>query len=209
MKRVQLFMTLILVSFFVFMAAAQAKATVVVLDPGHGGSDTGAVYNDLQEKNVNLDIAYRTKTLLENRGYTVYLTRTYEDEDNYIYKSNWDRYTFANSAPGAAAMISIHLNASSDHSIDGTQGFYGKKLKDEAFTRTVHQSLKNSLGVTDRGVRNFPSGVLLKSKMPATLQETVFLTSNYEYALLSDGTGKRQQEIAQALFEGIDNWFNK
>ena len=179
-----------------------SSTKVVVLDPGHGGSDSGAVYNSLREADVNLDIAFRLKTLLENAGYTVFMTRI--DDST---KNNNDRYTFANSV-GGNALVSIHLNASTDHSVNGTQGFWGKKNKDETFTRTVHQALASQLGVNDRGVTNFPSGVLLKSNMPSTLQETVFISNDVENAKLQDGTGNRQQEIAQALFIGIDNWFN-
>ena len=178
-----------------------SSTKVVVLDPGHGGSDSGAVYNSLREADVNLDIAFRLKTLLENAGYTVFMTRI--DDST---KNNNDRYTFANSV-GGNALVSIHLNASTDHSVNGTQGFWGKKNKDETFTRTVHQALASQLGVNDRGVTNFPSGVLLKSNMPSTLQETVFISNDVENAKLQDGTGNRQQEIAQALFQGIDNWF--
>ena len=179
-----------------------STSKVVVLDPGHGGSDSGAVYNSLREADVNLDIAFRLKTLLENAGYTVFMTRI--DDST---KNNNDRYTFANSV-GGSALVSIHLNASTDHSVNGTQGFWGKKNKDEAFTRTVHQALASQLGVNDRGVTNFPSGVLLKSNMPSTLQETVFISNDVENAKLQDGTGNRQQEIAQALFNGLEDWFN-
>lgn len=190
-----------LFSIFAFVGTVRSAGQVIVLDPGHGGTDNGAVYKDLQEKNVTLDIAKRLKTLLENAGFTVYLTR--EDDST---KSNNDRYTLANSV-GGNALVSIHLNSSSNSSTDGTQGFWGKKRKDEAFAKVIHNALATSLGVPDRGVTNFASGVLLKSNMPATLQETVFLTSEAEYQLLTDGTGNRQQQIAQLLFEGVNNWF--
>jgi N-acetylmuramoyl-L-alanine amidase len=175
----------------------------VTLDPGHGGSDPGAVYNGLKESGVNLDIAYRLKALLEDAGYTVNMTRT--DDST---KSNNDRYTFANSVD-AAILVSIHLNASSDHSVNGTQGFYGKPRKDKEATDFVHQALANTLGVPDRGVTNFASGVLLKTKYASTLQETVFISNDAENARLQDRTGNRQQEIAQALFNGIDDWFRR
>ena len=177
-----------------------AQGKVIVLDPGHGGSDPGAVYQDLQEKDVNLDIAQRTKSVLEEAGYTVYLTRT--DDST---KSNNDRYTFANSV-GGSALVSIHLNASSNHEIDYTRSFFGKKRKDLGLTQAVHGSLAGNLGINDGGIGQYASGVLLKSKMPATLAETVFLSSEYEYNLLTNGTGERQQQIAEALAQGIENF---
>lgn len=183
--------------------APQPPGKVVILDPGHGGTDSGAVYKDLKEKDVNLDIAKKTKVLLENAGYTVYMTR---EDDNY--KSNNDRHTFANAMQGNL-LVSIHLNASTDHSIDYTKGFWGQKNKDLAFTKTIHNALVSGLGIQDGGVGQFASGVLIKSNMPATIAETVFLSSDYEYNLLSDRTGNRQQEIAQALYTGIDSWLRR
>ena len=63
------------------------------------------------------------------------------------------------------------------------------------------------LDVSDRGVTNFPSGVLLKSKMPSTLQEAVFLSNTDECNMLKDGTGNRQRQIAEALAAGVRDWF--
>jgi N-acetylmuramoyl-L-alanine amidase len=181
---------------------------IIIVDPGHGGTDSGSTEcSGYPEKDANLDIAEKLETLLVNADYEVHLTRTNDSA-----KSNSDRYTFANSVSGDA-LVSIHLNGSTSHSANGTQGLYGKKNKDEAFTRTVHQALLGSLGVDDRGITNFPSGVLLKSNMPATLQEAVFISNTKECQLLTDGrdngTFARQQEIAEALAQGINVWFGK
>jgi len=181
---------------------------VIVLDPGHGGSDFGSTQcPGYPEKDANLDIAFATKTTLEGAGYIAEMTRTDDSA-----KSNNDRYTFANSV-GGHALVSIHLNGSTDHSVNGTQGFWGKKNKDEAFTNTVHQALVDSLDVSNRGVTNFPSGVLLKSNMPATLQEAVFISNTLECQLLKEGrdtgTFARQHQIAEALAQGVRNWFGK
>lgn len=183
-------------------AQSNLSGKIIVLDPGHGGSDTGAVNGTLYEKTVTFDIANRLKTLLEADGATVYLTRDCDCD-----KSNNDRYTLANSV-GGNALVSIHLNGSTNSTKDGTQGLWGKKNKDKAFTKIVHQALAGSLGVPDLGITNFASGVLLKSNMPATIAETVFITSTNEYNLLIDGTGNRQQQIAQSLYQGIVNWFS-
>ena len=196
--------TSLLTLLFVTSVFAQSHLSgkVIVLDPGHGGSDTGAVNGTLYEKTVTLDIANRLKTLLEAEGATVYLTRDCDCD-----KSNNDRYTLANSV-GGNALVSIHLNGSTNSSKNGTQGLWGKKNKDQAFTKTVHQALAGSLGVPDLGITNFASGALLKSNMPATIAETVFITNTNEYNLLTDGTGNRQQQIAQSLYQGIVNWFS-
>jgi len=196
--------TSLLTLLFVTSVFAQTNLSgkVIVLDPGHGGSDTGAVNGTLYEKTVTLDIANRLKSLLEADGATVYLTRDCDCD-----KSNNDRYTLANSVSGNI-LVSIHLNGSTNSSKDGTQGLWGKKNKDQAFTKIVHQALAGSLGVPDLGITNFASGVLLKSNMPTTIAETVFITNTNEYNLLTDGTGNRQQQIAQSLYQGVVNWFS-
>lgn len=79
--------------------------------------------------------------------------------------------------------------------------------KDLAFAKALHKRLASELGVPDLGVTNFASGVLLKSDMPASIQETVFISNTSECSRLTDGTGNRQQEIAQSLYNGLADWF--
>lgn len=202
---ISLIVFLILILFSAITPAfAQTSVTgrVIILDPGHGGTDSGAVNGSLREADVTLDIAKNyLKPLLEADGAVVYLTR-----DCDCTKTNEDRYTFANNHNGDV-LLSIHLNGSTNPLKDGTQGLYGQKNKDEAFTKAIHQALYPALSLPDLGVTNFASGVLLKSNMPATIAETVFITNSNEYALLTDGTGNRQKQIAQNLYQGLINWF--
>ena len=208
MKNV-LTVALVLFSLFRFTSFAFAQTNpllgkVIILDPGHGGSDYGSTEcAGLPEKDATIDIANRLKALLEADRADVYLTR---NDD--LTKSNNDRYTLANSV-GGEALVSIHLNGSTDHSRNGTLGLYGKLNKDNAFAQTVHARLASELGIPDLGVTNFASGVLLKSDMPATMQETVFISNMQECQQLTDGTGVRQQQIAQSLYNGLFDWFSQ
>ena len=181
----------------------------VVLDPGHGGTDSGAVNTKyrLTEKEQTLDVAKRLEALLEEDGCTVYMTRTSNSQT----LSNNDRYTYANTT-GARVLISIHMNGSTSPSTDYTTTLFGKWRKDKKLANTVLGSLSalpaaNGTGtIATRTPYSFASGVLLKSDMPATIAETVFITSDREGQLLSNGTGARQQQIAQALWVGIENY---
>lgn len=196
------FLSLLFFTSFAFAQTNPLLGKVIILDPGHGGSDYGSTEcSGLPEKEATLDIANRLKSLLEADGAQVFLTRTDD-----LTKSNNDRYSLANSV-GGEALVSIHLNGSTNHNKDGTKGLYGKRLKDKAFTEVVHKRLANELTVTDLGIANFASGVLLKSNMPATMQETVFISNTNECKLLTDGTGNRQQQIAQSLYNGLFDWF--
>jgi N-acetylmuramoyl-L-alanine amidase len=181
----------------------------VVLDAGHGGTDSGAVNTKyrLTEKEQTLDVANRLKTLLAGDGCTVYMTRTLNSQT----LSNNDRYTYANTK-GANLLVSIHMNGSTNPSTDYTTTLFGKWRKDKELANTVFSSLWTLPAANGTGTiatskpYSFASGVLLKSNMPATIAETVFITNDREGELLSNGTGTRQQQIAQALRSGIEDY---
>ena len=177
----------------------------VVLDPGHGGTDSGAVSkNGLKEKDQTLDVATNLKTQLEDDGCTVYMTRTTDKT-----LSNNDRYTYANST-GADVLVSVHMNGSTNTSVDYTTTLFGKWRKDKELANTVFKSLRTLPGadgspeIATRTPYSFASGVLLKSTMPATIAETVFITNDQEAQLLANGT--RQPQIAEALKLGIERY---
>lgn len=199
----------VLASAFLVPASATSQAVpvtghVIVLDPGHGGSDPGSTEcPGYLEDTANLDIALQLKQLLASAGATVYLTR---ETDTYL--TSKDRYTFAH-AKGAEVLVSIHNNGSTDHNVNGTLGLWSMRNKDPAFTRVLHARLAAELRVPDQSVTNFASGVLLKATMPATIQEGVYISNTGECAALSDGTGRRQQQIAQALYYGLNDWFSR
>jgi N-acetylmuramoyl-L-alanine amidase len=179
----------------------------VVLDPGHGGTDPGAVNNTykLKEMEQTLDVASRTKALLVRDGYSACMTRTTNSET----LSNNDRYTYANTT-GARILVSIHMNGASNASSDYTTTLFGKWRKDKELANTIFGSLSTlpAAGgagkIATRTPYSFASGVLLKSNMPATIAETVFITNDKEGQLLSNGT--RQQQIAEALEAGIERY---
>jgi N-acetylmuramoyl-L-alanine amidase len=171
----------------------------VVLDPGHGGGDSGAVNAayGLQEKDVTLDIAFRAQALLQTAGYTVALTRSAD-----VGLENSVRGSIAN-ACGASVFVEIHLNGSADASVDYTETFWGKKGKDLAFSQTMDAAM-SGLGIRNAGVGQFANGGLLTATMPSTLVESVFLTNDGEAARLVAGT--RQDEIAGAIAAGVEAW---
>ena len=202
---------LLSVAAFTTGAAAQEAGCTgeVVLDAGHGGTDSGAVNNKygLKEKEQTLDVATRLKALLVDDGCTVYMTRTLNSQT----LSNNDRYTYANTT-GADVLVSIHMNASSNSSTDYTTTLFGKWRKDKELATTVFGSLSTLPAADGTGTiatrtpYSFASGVLLKSNMPAIIAETVFITNDGEGQLLSNGTRVRQQQIAEALRVGIEDY---
>ena len=182
-----------------------------MLDPGHGGSDTGAVNEscNLKESEEALKVAILLKGLLEADGHTVCMTRTTNSET----LSNNDRYTYANTT-GAEILVSIHMNGSSNPATDDTTTLFGKWRKDKELAYAVFDGLttppvaSGTGTIATRDPYSFASGVLLKSNMPATIAEPVFITSDAEGRILSDGTGARQQQIAEVLEKGIEDYLS-
>lgn len=162
----------------------------------------------LREKDQTLDVARRLESLLEADGYTVCMTRTADET-----LSNNDRYAYANTT-GAEVLVSVHMNGSSNPATDYTTTLFGKWQKDKVFAQTVFRRLSTLPAADGPGTIKtrepylFASGVLLKSNMPATIAETVFITSDAEARLLSDGTGARQQQIAEALKTGVEDYLD-
>ncbi len=173
-----------------------AGGAQVVLDPGHGGADSGAVNTmySLKEKDLTLDIARQTRDILAANGYSVALTR---DGDYGL--GNSERGEIANACK-ALMFVEIHLNGSSDPSVNYSQTFWGKKRKDLAFSQKMSGAL-SSLGIQNNGTGQFANGGLLQATMPSTLVEAVFLTNNDEGAQLAAGT--RHGQIAQAIAAGV------
>jgi N-acetylmuramoyl-L-alanine amidase len=208
----------------------------VCLDPGHGGSATGALNEDysLEEKDINLDVAYGLKALLEADGATVVMTRK-DDSD----KSNNDRYTFCNNEQ-ATILVSIHTNSTSDPTMDGSLALYfhqDDKALAQAIYDVMYPYLKKTApdpdNFTDFGLDRYASGVLLKSDMPAAMMEPLFMSHPVEADWLTvtlnqvDGDGVvlldadgnptlnpdcenfdcRRGQIARALHDGILAYF--
>jgi N-acetylmuramoyl-L-alanine amidase len=226
-KRSSLWLTLGLVGAILIgnLAVPPARATTgdlagykICLDPGHGGSDPGAV-NDaygLRESEINLDVSFALKALLEADGATVVMTRV---DDSY--KENRDRYTYCNSE-GATILVSVHTNSVTDPTWDGSMGLYFHD-DDKALAQAIHEVMYPALKTTapvsqdafrDWGLSKFASGVLLKSDMPAAMMEPLFMSNPAEAALLQETISNgcadlncRRGEIAQALHAGILSYF--
>jgi N-acetylmuramoyl-L-alanine amidase len=181
----------------------------VCIDAGHGGTDPGAIYYGLQEKDLTLQIANLLSTRLTAEGkYKVVMTRTGDQS-----LGNTERANICN-AGGANTVLSIHLNAASDPNIDYFKAFYGKQNKDKAFTDTIWQNYNlltpdRTAPLTKSPTTQFASGLLLKATAPSALAETVFLSNPDEAELLRVYEGTRQQEIALQLYNGLVAWYSR
>jgi N-acetylmuramoyl-L-alanine amidase len=169
------------------LASDTLSGVVVCLDPGHGGDDPGAVNTDydLRESDVNLDVVYGLKYLLENEGAEVVMTRT---DDNF--RTNEDRYTFCNEQM-ATILVSVHTNSVTDPTWDGSIALYAPN-RDADLAHAIHDAMYPILHDTapdqeafiDFGLDNFASGVLFKCNMPSAMMEPLFMSNSAEAPLL-------------------------
>jgi len=179
----------------------------VMLDPGHGGDEPGAI-NDaagLVERELVLDIARRTKARLEEAGYSAALTRN----DNATGYANTPRGVIAN-ACHAALYVSIHLNSFGEPEPNYAKTFWGIEEKDAAFASVMQAALVTRLqpgtDLGDSGLEVLENGGLMTARMPAVLVEPVFLSNPEEAARLADPAGERREAIAAAVTDGVDAW---
>lgn len=148
---------------------------IVVLDLGHGGSDSGAVANGLKEKDVNFNQGIALYKLLEaNPNIKVYMTRETD-----VYPTLQFRSALANEIE-ADLFISIHNNSASA-SISGTETLYFPSTTDtrgQAIAQLVQKAIVSNCGMVDRGIKaRSDLYVLRTTNMPAILIETGFLTN--------------------------------
>lgn len=168
----------------------------VIIDPGHGGYDSGAIgIGGLQEKDVILPIGLDIAEILGKQGIDVIITR---DNDNFI--SLEGRTDLANDLD-ADLFVSIHANAInlSRPDVNGLETYYyqsGRRLAE-----LIHYSILNGVNIDDRGIRRARFYVLRHSIAPAVLVEVGFVTGADDASHLKDPNHRRQ--MAEAIARGI------
>jgi N-acetylmuramoyl-L-alanine amidase len=194
---------------FVASQNADTAKTCIVLDAGHGGSDPGKVgCNDTLEKDINLAIVYKLKTLFENKGFQVVLTRTDDtilaDENAQNVKVEDLRNRVALITETMPVMtICIHQNSFPDSSVSGPQVFFFEQSAEgEAIAATLQNSLNTILEPEKPRVSksNNDYYILKKTPTPTVIVECGFLSNEAEAAKLTDDT--YQEKVARAIFQG-------
>jgi N-acetylmuramoyl-L-alanine amidase len=182
------------------------KGKIIVVDPGHGGSDPGAIgVTGLREKIVNLAVSKHLITLLSGAGAEVIVTRTGDQS-----VSNQQRVDLANGSK-ADLYMSIHSNAYSNPESNGTETHYcgknGSSSASRYLAQQVQRELVPALGLRDRGVKANSFFVITNVEMPAALVELGFMTNPIEEAFL--GEPANQLLAAEALYRGIEAYLHQ
>lgn len=187
---------------------------VIVIDPGHGGIDSGAVgRTGTLEKDINLQIARRLAALFRQAGATAILTREGDydltDREHLPGFSNRDELTARLNLADkqhADMFISIHLNSYPSADCEGAQVFYHPRSTESYRLATlVQQELINALGEQYRWAKGEDFFVLRDLKRPAIVVEAGFLSHPREGVLLTEPV--YQNKVAWCVYAGVVHFF--
>ena len=190
---------------------ANGGGRIIVLDPGHGGSDAGAIGpSGVTEKSVSLAVSLKAQKLLTDSGYRVVMTRTTDIDvaapgvsDATELQARVDK-----APPNADLFISVHCNAFSNSKANGIETFHAPTaVKGERLARLLNEELERLGGLNNRGVKAARFYVMTHSKCPSSLIELGFITNPREEKLLA--SSDYQQKLAQAITNAVNRYFNQ
>lgn len=181
---------------------------LIVIDPGHGGTDPGATsITGKREKDLNFSVSNILSEGLQEKGYNVLLTR---DTDTFV--DLYERPRIANEN-NADIFISIHGNSlAGNNKINGIEVYYWPANKSEIkeedqypFAKSILDEMIKATGAVSRGVKTNSYVVIRESKMPAVLIETGFLSNPHEESLLY--TKEYQNKMVEGIIKGVESYF--
>lgn len=183
---------------------------IVVLDPGHGGSDPGTIHNGVQEKSITYNILYKyAKDYFNGSDSTVkaYWTRT---NDSFISLS--DRAAFAKKV-GADLFISLHMNSASP-TANGTETYYStvnnktqsNGLSSAKLASIFQNGIVNTFDFYNRKVKTANYAVIKNNTVPGILIELGFMSNSSDFAKLTNSNNQKEYaakiyELTEAVFD--------
>ncbi|UTR16198.1 N-acetylmuramoyl-L-alanine amidase [Salipaludibacillus sp. LMS25] len=180
-------------------SSGQLDGKTIFVDAGHGGSDPGAIVDGISEKAIALDVSLKLRHALESEGANVVMSRT---GDSYIEVG--ERAEMANAA-GADLFISIHANAFTSSSVNGSEVFYSSQTYGDSsrqLAQAIQSQLVNGLNRADRGVVERDLTVLTELDMPGILIEPGFMSNSSDMDMLMN----QQNQLVTHIVNGFKNY---
>lgn len=210
-----LFILVLFICTFSFVSADEPKllllGKVIYLDPGHGGLDPGAIYKDIEEATINLEISKKLMNVLEQEGAIVYLTRNGDYDlavNNAVNRKRSDLSRRGNIINRSMCdlYLSIHLNADISTTWRGAQVFYDDiNPENEKIAKILQQVLKEDLKTTRAYKETSEMYLHKRVTRPGVLIEVGFITNpNERYLLMQDSY---QLKVANTITRGIVKYF--
>ncbi|RHW46042.1 N-acetylmuramoyl-L-alanine amidase [Bombilactobacillus bombi] len=182
-------------------AATKISEATIVIDPGHGGSDTGALTTNQKhyEKTYTLDTAQRLQKQLQQAGANVILTRKGDSDMDLA-----SRARLANKL-NADVFISLHFDSTSDKSqATGVTTYYYSEKKDQPLAQNIQRQFKH-LALPSRGTRFGNFEVTRENEQPAILIEGGYLNNKKDYKQIANPTYR--QKLADCILQGLMDYF--
>ncbi|TQR32218.1 N-acetylmuramoyl-L-alanine amidase [Lysinibacillus sphaericus] len=182
------------------------KDRIIIIDPGHGGSDPGTSYGSITEKDITLKVSTLVKGKLEAAGAKVLMPRTGD-----TFSPPQKHIDFAHDNYGEI-FVSIHVNSADSTKAKGTETYYAKTPGDmyqediELATFVNNQIVKN-VNMENRKVRQKNYTVVANTIIPSILVELGFLTNSEDRAKLTDD--KYLELFAESIYKGILEYYSK
>ncbi len=198
----------------------RGSVEMVILDPGHGGEDSGAMCGTVLEKDLTLDVAQRVDRLLAAEGVATLMTR-YDD----AFISLADRVRFANRARDCI-FVSIHFNEGERPLASGVETYYADhqiapassliswipflsppsageapNLESQSLAGFIQEAVVARTGAVDRGAKPRQFFVIANVIRPAVLVEGGFLSNKEDIAKL--GNAEYREQLAAAITDGV------
>jgi len=176
------------------------EGKIIVVDPGHGGDDPGAMGPaGIWEKELNLKVAFFLADYLEAKGAKVYMTRKTD-----LHNSLKQIADFANNAK-ADVYVAVHFNSIDNSNICGTETYYYND-QSRSLAEDIHNRLLIGIKCPDRGVRKMAFYTIHHTNMPGVIVEPIYMTHFQEGIMIRSKTF--QKEIARDISLGIEKFLN-
>ena len=188
-----------------YYLSTPTKGHVIAIDPGHGGSDPGAIgIGGMLEKELNLSVGLKVESLLKNMGIEVVMTRRTD-----TYPTLTERVNIAVNGK-ADAFLSIHGNKFNAESANGTETYYStasvRSEDSKQLATFVQNRLYPALGTTNRGVKTANYTVIYSTPLPSALVELGFISNTSDASKLASDTYRNK--AAEAIALGIQDYYN-
>jgi N-acetylmuramoyl-L-alanine amidase len=204
-----------------FRAWIPLSGKVIVIDPGHGGIDGGASFNNVLEKNMNLEVSLKLKRMLERDGANVIMTRAKDVSLDHLNRKNEYRHKrdlisrvdiINSTAPDL--FLSIHVNA--DRSSSKTNGpmvfYFINSIESKKIAQSIQKKLEEAYTQSGHNVSprkpvgNISLYILRNTKVPGVIIELGFITNTKDRELLT--TQAFQERISAAILLAIKEYFS-
>lgn len=184
-------------------------SAIIVIDPGHGGGDWGAInrYVNVSEKDLNLQLALKLGKYLKEAGYKVIFTRTTDRDVTWAYSPNkveLQARADVGNINSACIFVSIHCNASVNRNVKGFAVYWTKQEDYELARNFENDFIDPSLDLMNIGTMRGSYYVLRHAKMPAIIVETAFVSNHEEANKLK--TEEFQKKIMKNVADVLCNY---